>query len=434
MYVSGILNLSLLILKVLGGFPFNPIFKKPRSTEKGKEVWGDDENISGGNVRQNTTHSTPNSYFRPSKGWKLSSYFLAILHSVLLVCVWYAGLNRHFTIHTTRIAYFICDILSSLEGVVSVIYLMTYSSLALSIYTRLLHQWSQHLVTVRANAPSDWLFVLCVSIMTLGIFILPISSCLERDTIEFFIVSGIYEETLWFLLKLFIMGLLFSVVRLENIVYMDLRTSLEKSIEGQDGGKGSPNKSRLSTNEYMKMPTVRNTEIREHLNLGEIYAITTSKRNNKTDYKVLNQNTVSFSIPSDYSNRGEENNVSNLDQTNSIILGDYNIIKPDSNAAFPNTLDSVILKKTRRMLLELHAVHRLVLTYLGFPINLVVFNCLADGIVSSYYLFVVYSPNWISLISDVCFIFLTSLPLLVLFNLPVIIQSQVCIHFWLHGL
>ncbi|KAK3875124.1 hypothetical protein Pcinc_019988 [Petrolisthes cinctipes] len=330
----------------------------------------------------------------------------------------YVGLQRSYKSVTTNIVNFLGDFLSSVIGTVVVMYLMTHTNLAMRIINSLQHQWRQIPETQTVNSPSDWLLVLSVVVLTVGMCILPITFCLDKDVLEIVIVFDIYEEILWYAIKLFVIGFLFSVIRLESLVYKNLRTSLVRLLKGQEGSENSPDESPSSKTESESMPTNEETEIREHSNL--------SKHKNKVDGEVSNLGTISYTGPSDHTNNKES--VLKLGKISSTTNSeDINTKETDgdtTDAASPNTIFLSLLKGTRRTLVEVHTGHRLLLTYLGFPVTLVLFNSLYDFIISFYYYLAIHTTSWISQIKDMSYLLLTILPLLLLPNLPVVLQSQ----------
>ncbi|KAK4315729.1 hypothetical protein Pmani_013058 [Petrolisthes manimaculis] len=432
MNVGGFLNLSLFILKLMGGFPFHRISQKPNIiTVKSKEAWREDKDSSSSSsssssrLKHQTPSNTLNSNYQLSKGWKLWSFFLGAFQLVFVLGTCFVGSQRSYKSVTTNIANFLGDFLSSVIGTVVVMYLMTHTNLAMRIINSLQHQWRRIPETQTINSPSDWLLVLGAVVLTVGMCILPITICLDKDVFEMVKFLDIYEEFLWYAIKLFVIGFLFSVIRFESLVYKNLRTSLVRLLKGQEGSGNSPDESPSSNTESESMTTNDETELREDSTQG--------KHNNKVDGKVSNLGPMTFTVPPDQNTNTNNNNedcvlklgkissTTNSEDTNTKETEDGDT----TNASSPNTIFLSLLKGTRGTLQEVHACHRLLLTYLGFPVTLLLFSCLYDFIINFYYSIIIHpTTSWMSQISDMSFLLLSGVPLLLLPNLPVILQSE----------
>ncbi|KAK3875123.1 hypothetical protein Pcinc_019987 [Petrolisthes cinctipes] len=80
------------------------------------------------------------------------------------------------------------------------------------------------------------------------------------------------------------------------------------------------------------------------------------------------------------------------------------------------------LQETRGRLMEIYAVHRLLLTYLGVPVAISTLTLLIGSILSVFYLFLVADLPWMMTFT---YAILRFLPIIILPNIPVILQIQV---------
>lgn len=84
-----------------------------------------------------------------------------------------------------------------------------------------------------------------------------------------------------------------------------------------------------------------------------------------------------------------------------------------------------LLKEVKTLLLDLHHFHRLLHHYLGFPIAIILLACIASFLTSTFSLYLVIKEDLFSIAPPIGFASTALVPILVLTNIPVILQKKV---------